>query len=290
MIVAGIPAFNEDKTIARVVIHAGNHVDKVLVVDDGSSDDTALIAERLGAQVIRHERNLGMGTALRSCFRWANEVGADVLVTLDADGQHDPNDIPAIVDPILKEKADVVIGCRKLSGEMSTYRRFGAKLLDRVVGVHVDGENVDSQSGFRAYSHTALRKITVAESGMGANSQMLMVARETGLRITEVPANIKYKGLDTSTHNPAYHLLDVFFSVIKFMSIRHPFLFYGGFSAAMFVTAIIFGIWTIDLYARWGRVVTNLALVSVAAGILAFLSFFTGVILFTLITVIRERK
>jgi glycosyltransferase involved in cell wall biosynthesis len=290
MIVAGISAFNEENTIARVVIHAGKHVDKVLVVDDGSNDDTALIAERLGAQVIKHERNLGRGAALRGCFRWANEVGADVLVTLDADGQHDPEDIPSILDPILKGEADVAIGSRTVPGEMPTYRRFGGKLLDRVVGVRVDGANVDSQSGLRAYSHNALRKITVTESGMGADSQILMTAKEAGLRIVEVPARIRYKGLDTSTHNPAFHLFDVFFSVIKFMSIRHPFLFYGGFSAIMFVIAITFGFQTLEFYSREGRVVTNLALVSVSAGILAFLSFFTGAILFTLITVLRERR
>jgi hypothetical protein len=95
--------------------------------------------------------------------------------------------------------------------------------------------------------------------------------------------------LETSTHNPVYHGLDVFFSVIKFTSIRHPLLFYGGFSAIMFLVASAFGIQTLDLYARWGRVVTNVALISIAAGITAFLSFFTGVILFTIITVLREK-
>jgi glycosyltransferase involved in cell wall biosynthesis len=288
-VVAGIPAFNEEQTIAKVVARTLKHVDKVLVVDDGSSDDTALIAERLGADVIPHGKNLGKGAALRTCFKWAKRTGAKVLVTLDADGQHNPDEIPRLVDPVLKGEADVVIGSRRHSKDMPALRRFGAKLLDRATGVKVGGTIVDAQSGYRAYSRTALERVTAAEQGMGVDSEIIVKARDAGLRIVEVPVTAKYKGLETSTYNPVYHGFDVFFSILKFMSIRHPLLFYGGFSAIMFTVAIIFGIQTLDFYARWGRVVTNLALVSVAAGIMGFLSFFTGVILFTLITVLREK-
>jgi glycosyltransferase involved in cell wall biosynthesis len=289
-VVAGIPAFNEEQTIAKVVARAARHVDKIMVVDDGSRDDTALIAERLGAVVVRHERNLGKGAALRTCLDWAKRVGADTLVTLDADGQHDADEIPSVVGPILKGEADVVIGSRRLAKEVPAFRRFGGRLLDHVTGVTAGGAVVDAQSGFRSYSKRALERITAAEYGMGVDSEVLMRAKDAGLRIVEVPIGVSYEGTETSTHNPVYHALDVFFSVVKFISIRHPLLFYGGFSAAMFLVAIVFGIQTLDYYSRWGRVVTNLALISVSAGILAFLSFFTGVILFTLITVIRERQ
>ena len=289
-IVAGIPAFNEEKTIAKVVVRASRHVDKVLVVDDGSSDDTGLIAEKLGATVIRHERNLGKGAALRAILDWARGLGVDVLVTLDADGQHDPDEIPSVVEPILREYADVAIGSRRFSRDMPLHRRFGGRILDHITGVSASGEIVDAQSGFRAYSRKALERVTAAETGMGVDSEILLRAKEKGLKIVEVPAKASYEKPRTSTHNPVYHAFDVFFSVIKFTSIRHPFLFYGGFSAIMFAIAVAFGLQTLDYYAKWGRVVTNLALVSVAAGILAFVSFFTGVILFTLITVLRERR
>jgi len=290
LIVAAIPAFNEEQTIAKIVARASNHVQRILVVDDGSEDDTSLIAEKLGATVIRHPRNMGKGAALRTCLDWARRERADVLVTLDADGQHDPDEIPNLVSPILSKEADVVIGNRRLSDEMPTLRRFGARILDRATGVKSKGIVVDAQSGYRAYSRTALEKVTAAESGMGVDSEILMRARDAGLRIIETPIAVKYKDLETSTHNPVYHGLDVFFSVVKFISIRHPLLFYGGFSAIMFVVAVAFGMQTLDYYARWGRVITNLALISVSAGIMAFLSFFTGVILFTLITVMRERQ
>ena len=289
-IVAGIPAFDEELAIAKVVVHSSRYVDKVLVIDDGSHDDTGLIAEKLGAQVIRNERNQGKGTALRTCLEWAKEVDADVLVTLDGDGQHNPEEIPMVVDPILKGKADVVVGSRRLSSQDKAYRRFGRRLLDRVTDVKVNGVLVDTQSGFRAYSRMALEKVKAAESGMGVDSEILMMAKEAQLKIVQVPITARYDLPNSSTHHALYHGFDVFFSIIKFMSIRHPFLFYGGFSAIMFVVAIVFGVQTLDFYAREGHVATNPALVSVSAGILAFLSFFTGVILFTLITVLREKR
>jgi len=289
-VAVGIPALNEEATIAKVVVHASRYAESVLVVDDGSSDDTGLIAERLGATVIRHDRNMGKGAALRSCFDWSRRVGADVLVTLDADGQHNPDEIPNLISLILKGEADVVIGSRKILSEAPFYRHAGGRLLDRLTGVKVGGRFVDAQSGFRAYSKATLNRVTAAECGMGVDSEILMRARDAGLRIAEVPAKVSYRGADLSTYTPVYHALDVLFSVLKFGSIRHPLLVYGVFSVIMFVVAVVFGIQTLDYYARWGRVITNLALISVAAGILAFLSFFTGIILFTLITVIREKK
>jgi glycosyltransferase involved in cell wall biosynthesis len=130
-IVVGISALNEERTIAKVVIRASKYADAVLVVDDGSSDDTRLIAEKLGAVVRRHDRNLGKGAGLRACLDWARSIGAEVLVTLDADGQHDPDEIPMIIDPILNEKGDIVIGSRRMADSVPGYRRFGARVLAR---------------------------------------------------------------------------------------------------------------------------------------------------------------
>jgi ABC-type proline/glycine betaine transport system permease subunit len=124
---------------------------------------------------------------------------------------------------------------------------------------------------------------------MGVDSEVVMRAHRAGMKIVEVPITARYVGLKSSSHNPVMHGLDVVFSLVKFVSIRHPLLFYGGFSAIAFTVALVFGYQTIDYYQRWGRVITNLALVSVAAGILGFLALFTGIILFTLITVIREK-
>ena len=112
VVVAAIPAYNEEKTIARVVLQAQRHVDSVLVCDDGSEDLTTEIAERLGATVMRHERNLGKGAALKSLFEMALEVNADVVVTLDADGKHNPSEIPLFISQVLDGDADIVLGSR----------------------------------------------------------------------------------------------------------------------------------------------------------------------------------
>ncbi len=130
-VAVGIPAFNEEQSIARIIIEAQKHADTVIVCDDGSTDLTAQIAERLGADVVRHEENCGYGAAIKSLFKRALEFGADVLVTLDGDGQHDASEIPQVIEPIIEGNADVVIGSRfidaKGTAEMPFYRKVGAK-------------------------------------------------------------------------------------------------------------------------------------------------------------------
>ena len=290
---AAIPAYNEEKTIAKVIVRATKHVDKVIVVDDGSKDDTALIAESLGAVVVRHERNLGYGAAIRSCFSAARDLKADVLVTLDGDGQHDPDQIPRLTEPVREGLADIVVGSRFLAKSDKTesprYRQAGIRALTRLTEAASHSQLTDAQSGFRAYSRRALEEIMPTEQGMGVSVEILMKAVERNLRISEVPATAAYYGLETSTHSPLYHGLDVIASVIKFTSIRHPLLFYGGLSAVALAISLGFGAWAIDIYAREGRLVTNIALVAVAFGFVGILAFFAGVILFTLISVIREK-
>jgi glycosyltransferase involved in cell wall biosynthesis len=292
-VVACIPALDEEKMIAKVIVRAKRHVDRVVVVDDGSTDDTALIAEGLGAKVIRHERNLGYGAALRLCLETARDLGADVIVTLDADGQHDPDQIPKVAEPIKRELADLVVGSRFLEennrGEAPAHRRLGIKVLTELTGAASQIPLSDAQSGFRAYSRNAVGKILPTEQGMGASVEILIKASQCKLRILEVPINVRYEDLTTSTHNPIYHGIDVLASVIKFVSIRHPLQFYGGIGLVMLALSVAFGVWTLDLFAREGRIVTNLALISIGTGLLGTLSIFTAVILFTTISVIREK-
>lgn len=287
-VVVGIPALNEERSIGKVVVRAVRHADEVVVVDDGSTDDTALIAKGLGAVVLKHEKNLGKGAAMRDCFEYAKRSGADVLVTIDGDGQNDAAGIPILVDALASNHADVAIGGRLVKPtEMPRYRWMGGRMLDHATGIKVGGKLVDSQSGFRAYSRRAIETLTASEFGMSVDSELIKKAEAAGMQITLVPVPVSYSG-KTSTSNPLLHGLDVFFGLVKFISIRHPLLFYGGFSLIALSISIVFGFMTLDYYQRWGRVITNLALVSVAAGILGFLALFTGIILFTLITVVRE--
>jgi glycosyltransferase involved in cell wall biosynthesis len=146
LIVAAIPAYNEGKTIAKVVVRAMRHVERGVVVDDGSTDDTAMIVERLGAHVLKHEGNLGYGAAVRSCFSMARDLNSDILVILDAGGQHSADDIPKI------NEATNRIAKQKIS---------------------------DTQSAFRAYSRKATQRIRLYEGSMGVTSEIDIKSGET---------------------------------------------------------------------------------------------------------------
>ena len=290
-VVVGIPAYNEEKTIAKVVIQAKKHSDSVMVCDDGSTDATGEIAKELGAMVITHDRNMGKGEALRSLFVEARKIGADALVTLDADGQHDPNEIPAVAAPVLRGEADLVIGTRLTAGgdQVPQARRLGNQALNRMT----DGRFSDSQSGFRAYSSKAVEEIHPSEAGMGVDSEILQEASSFGMRITEVPISVAYNVPNPSKRNPVYHFLDVIASLIKFLSIRHPLVFYGLPGLVLVVAGLGFLLRTFAEVTQTG-VVTNLALTYglISLGLLLFglLTAYTGVILFTLTTVIRKNR
>jgi hypothetical protein len=291
-VVACLPAFNEEGTISKVLVRAQRYVDEVVVVDDGSEDDTALIAERLGARVIRHGRNLGYGGAVRSCFKAARQLEANVMVTLDADGQHNPDDIPRLVEPIKQGKADVVIGSRMISAQPNgapTYRSVGIKLITKLSGLGSFAKLTDAQSGMRAYGPRAIASINPSELGMGASTEILGDTDSLRLSVQEVPISVTYSGRETSTHHPVFHALDVLASMVKFTSIRHPLLFYGSLGIVGILISLGFAWWTLSIYLAENRIVTNLLIITVAAGVFGVFLLFTGVLLFVLISVLREK-
>ena len=290
-IVACIPAYNEEKSIAGVIVRAMNYVDRVIVCDDGSTDMTGVIAERLGAEVIRHERNLGYGAALTSLFRRAREVDADVMVVLDADGQHDPDEIPRLIKPVLDGESDIVSGSRFLSEEndIPSYRRWGINRITKLANFTSYEGITDAQSGFRAYGKKAIHSIIPVEQGMGASVEILMRAKDAGLRVKEVPVKVNYDVEEPSTHNPLYHGVDVVLSIIKHYSIRHPLLFYGVPGFLALVLATVFWVWTLQTFAATRQVITNIALMAIGATMIGLMLLTTAMILWVLVSVIRER-
>lgn len=290
MIIAGIPAYNEEKTIAKVVLQAQNYVDTVIVCDDGSEDMTADIAKRLGAVVIAHDRNQGYGEALRSIFKKANALNADVLLTLDADGQHDAREISNLLQPILDDKADLVIGSRLLDGgkEVPTYRRFGIKIITKFTGGGANNHISDAQSGFRAYNRRALESITLLEPGMGASAEILMKAAEKGLRIAEVPVQVQYKGLDTSTHNPLGHGFSVIRTIIKLIVEDSPLVYLGIPGVISLLIGTFFGSWALQIYTIERRIVTNIALAAIAFGLIGIFAIFTAITLYSIARLARK--
>jgi len=294
MIIACVPAYNEDKTIAKVIILAQKHVDKVIVCDDGSVDMTGEIARRLGAEVLRHERNIGYGDALGTLFRRAKELDADVVVTIDSDGQHDPEDIPLLVKPLLTGNADIVIGSRFIGKEgnvdMPWYRSKGIRMITDLTNKVTDLGLSDAQCGFRAYSKRALKVINPSEPGMGVSTEILEKAAEAGLGVIEIPVSVRYKGLEVSTHYPLFHGLDVVATTLKRLSIRHPLLFYGLPALVFVAMGMFFGVWAMQVYVFERQLWTNAALIAAASVIIGLMLGTTAVILYTLISVIREHK
>jgi len=214
-VVAIIPAYNEEKALADVIGKTLEHVDEVIVVDDGSSDKTSEVAIGAGARVIKHSVNLGKGEALQSGFK---AIGNDsIIITIDGDGQHNPSEIPDLVRPIIEDGADLVNGSRYMNGpEENTpaYRRVGQKVLDIATNISAGTKVTDSQSGFRAFSPKSKNVFRFKDTGFGIESEMLVDASEAGLKIVEVPITVRYD-LDGSTKDPITHGVGVLFNIAK---------------------------------------------------------------------------
>ena len=291
-IIVGIPAFNEEKNIAVLIIQLKKIADKIIVCNDGSTDLTSKIAEELGAIVINHEKNLGYGAAIRSLFLKSRDLDGDVLITFDADGQHRIEDINKVINPIINGKSDLVIGSRFLDEnkqEVPSYRKVGIKVITKITNATIKKQLTDSQSGFRAYSKKVLNELNPSELGMGISTEILIKASAKNFRISEVPIKIIYNG-DTSTHNPISHGSSVLLSTIKFTSIEHPLKFYGIPSMIFFAIGLLFTYLSIEYYADIGRLNTNLTLVGAGSILIAVVLLLTGILLYSLVSVVREKN
>ena len=288
----GIPAFNEEKNIAVLIIQLKKIVDEIIVCNDGSTDLTSKIAEELGVTVINHEKNLGYGAAIRSIFLKSKNLDGDILVTIDADGQHRIDDINKIINPIIDGKSDLVIGSRFLDeseDEVPQYRKVGIKVITKITNTTMKKQLTDSQSGFRAYSRKVLNELNLSELGMGISTEILIKASSKNFRISEVPIKIIYTG-DTSTHNPISHGSSVLLSTIKFTSIEHPLKFYGIPSIIFLAIGLFFIYFSAQYYTEVGRLSTNLTLIGAGTTLIAVVLLITAILLYSLVSVVREKN
>jgi len=288
-----IPAFNEAKTIAEVIMKSKKYADTVIVYDDGSTDDTYEVANSAGATVIRNPENKGYGVAIRSLFQAAKEQNADIMVTLDSDGQHNPDQIPQLIEPLLKQRFDMVIGSRFLDSndkeKVPRYRSFGIKTITKLTQAASYSGITDSQSGFRAYNKNALSKINLFEDGMAVSIEILLRAKEKKLLTTEVPITINYDVKDTSTHNPISHGVGVLYSVLQFISLRHPLAFYGLPGIVLLGVAAFFLKNVLHLFSTTGYVSTNMILISVGIAVVGVVLLATAAIVYTLVALLKDR-
>ena len=291
-ITVGIPAYNEEKNIASIIVKLKKIADKIIVCNDGSTDSTSEIAESLGAIVINHPKNLGYGAGINSIFKKSKEINSDILVTFDADGQHQIEDIEKVITPIRNKEADIIIGSRFLDSaedEIPDYRKFGIRLITKITNSSLKNKITDSQSGFRAYSKDVISKLNISDIGMGISTEILIKSSALDFRIAEVPIHILYEG-NTSTHNPVSHGTSVLFSTVKYTSIEHPLKFYGIPSIIFFIIGLSFTYLAAQYYSEIGRLNTNLTIVAAGTVLIAVVLLITSILLYSLVSVVRENR
>jgi glycosyltransferase involved in cell wall biosynthesis len=277
-IIIGMPAFNEEKYIGSLVLRARQHAGEVIVADDGSVDRTSEIARLAGATVIRHEQNRGKGATVQTILAEARKHDADILAIIDADFQHDPDEIPSLIKAVL-EGYDLVIGSRKLPrSRIPRYRRFGQRTLSYFTGVLTKSKVSDSESGFRALSKKAISEIQLKEEGFAVETEMISEAMRKGLAIKEVPISIIYTK-DGSTLNPVKHGVGVLNRILAMISERRPLLFFGLLGSMCVLAGIAFGVIVVRTYYTSYVLATGTALLSMLLTTVGVLSIFTGLIL-----------
>ncbi|RZN33959.1 MAG: glycosyltransferase family 2 protein [Methanophagales archaeon ANME-1-THS] len=300
--IAGIPAYNKEQTIGSLIHGAEEYVDEVIVVDDGSTDRTSTFALRTNATVIRHEKNLGKAAAVQVLINEALKMDADVLVLLDADFQHDPDEIPMLINPIRAEGYDLVLGSRKLkeakkerSGKAPFYRPWGQYVL--TVGSHLlsRAKFSDPECGFRALSRKAMEAMKFEKSGFFVESEMIYLAVKKGLKVIEVPITEIYTE-GGSTLSPLKHGFGNLGQVIIYISEKRPLLFFGVSGALLAVLGAIMGVRVLYIayFTERGGVALGSALVAVLFLVIGVFIVLTGLILNSLtrfvVSAIAEEK
>ena len=288
--IAAMPAYNEERSIAKMVLGCKKYVDVVVVVDDGSSDATAEIAEALGAHVVRHTKNQGYGVALRSCFETARELNAEKMVIIDSDGQHDPAEIPKLLEP-LNDGIDIVIGSRFCEGNdrnIPAYRKVGMKVLDTATNFSGGISVSDSQSGYRAYGKRAIESIRINGNGMSAGSEILLQIKDKDLRFGEVPITCSYDVERASTQGPVKHGIGVLLILLRDMELRRPLYYFTIPGMVIAAVGIGMGLDFLRTFYLGGSLAFGPTLLMILLTVIGSFMALTGILLHSMSRLIRE--
>lgn len=285
--IAAIPCYNEERFIGSVVLKVKRFVDQVIVIDDGSTDETAIVAEAAGALVVSHEVNKGKGIAMNTAFQWAKESGVQAMVMLDGDGQHEPAHIPSVLEPVLAGKADVVIGSRFLGtkSDIPRYRAIGQRILTFVTNLGSGVKFSDTQSGFKAFSRKSIETLVFRQKGLGdVECEMQFLIKENDISVVEVPITTNYD--EKAKRNPLAQGIGNMRAILSMISERRPLFFFGLSGLALTLIGLVAGARVLRTWATSGGIAHGTALISVALIIIGVFSIFTGLIL----NVIAKRK
>jgi len=278
-IVVAIPAFNEEIAVGSIIARCKKYVDRVVVVDDGSRDHTVEVAKLLGAEVISHGKNEGKGAAIRDAFEYAKNVKAGILILIDGDGQHNPDEIPFLLAPIVKGDADVVNGSRfllKKENHVPAYRRVGQEVLTMATNAGTRMHITDTQNGFRAFSWKSFDCFQFHQKGMAIESEMLMDAANAKMRIKEVPIDVRYD-VAGSTYNPISHGFGVLGQVVWLIAQRRPLFFFGVMGLLLVLSGPIFIFLetrALNVYSEIAVVYGTMGTLSISLGIISLLAGF----------------
>lgn len=290
--IAIIPAYNEELSIGSVVLQTKHFVNYVIVVDDGSTDDTSFIAEAAGAEVIRIPQNSGKAAAMMKGFERARELNPAIVVMLDGDGQHNPAEIPHLVKPVLAGKADMVIGSRFLiqGNNIPRYRKLGQKTLDVATQMSSGYPSTDSQSGFRAISRKGLRCLDFISEGYNIESDMITHFLQKGLVISEVPITVKYDVANGHKKNALSHGYEVLSHLVGLLGYRRPLLTFGVPGAVLTMIGIVTSLYTMTALYTGGVFHSVMFIGGITSLILGLLLVTSGLILNSLVQIVKKEE
>ena len=278
-VIALIPAFNEERFIGSLVLATRPYVDLVVVVDDGSADQTSQIAQAAGAVVLRHQVNQGKAAAANTGFNYLRPLKPAAVVMLDGDGQHSADDIPGVLAPVLEDGADIVVGSRFLSvkSEIPAYRKVGQHSLTLLTNLASGVRVSDSQSGYRAFSRRAVEALTFGQGGFSLESEMQFLATEHALELVEVPIRVLYA--EPAKRNPISHGMQVVNAVMQLVGQTRPLFYFGLPGALILVAGILLGLYVVQIYVRSHQLAQGYAMITVMLSVIGLLLLFSAIIL-----------
>jgi glycosyltransferase involved in cell wall biosynthesis len=287
-VVVAIPAYNEDRYIGSLVLKLRAQNRQVLVIDDGSTDATAEVAEAAGATVIRHAHNLGKTAAVETAFDHARDLGADALVLLDGDSQHDPSEIDALVEPIFGSGADMVVGSR-FAGVRSVIPRWrvaGQHALTAATNLGSGLHLSDTESGYRAFSRRALQEMRFNGRGFALEPATQFQAKARGWKVVEVPISVHYQ--IPMKRNPVWHGIGQLDAILRLIGEHRPLLFFGVPGIFMLLAGLLLGFQVVRIYDATQQLAIGYSLITVLLVIVGVLSVFVGIMLHAIRAIVGD--
>jgi len=275
-IIVIIPAFNEERFIGSVILKLKKLPVDIIVVDDGSTDETVSIAKMAGVVVFSQDSNEGKGVTLNTGFHAARESSPDVIVMLDADGQHLPEELPRIIRPILTGEADIVVGSRYIQNTSNTplIRRWGHRFINLATTLPSGLSVSDSQSGYRAFSRRAFELADFHSTGFSVESEMQFLAHEHNLKVMEVPITIRYT--DKAKRSSFSQGMTVLSGIFKLTGQYRPMLYFGVPGMVLLMLGIGWGFVVVQRYEQSHVLATGYAMICLLLSIIGLIMLSTG--------------